>query len=453
MPTIRLEARYIYDSRGIPTIEVELGTKLGVFSASTGGGSSIGKHEVLDVRDRDTSLWQGRGLLKTVSNINNIIAPALIDNEIIDIRRQEQCDLALLELDGSENKNKLGSNGLLPVSIAICKAGAGKKRVPVYRHIGDLLGNDAFTLPVPLFTVISGGKHAGNNLAYQEVMIMPTGARSFREAMRMGAETSQLLFNIAKSKLGLGTTFVGDSGGLAVDVDKVEDVIDLVGEAIKLSGYTKQVDIALDVSASSFYRKEYDKYDFKFKNPKPDPKMFMDRQMLLNNYIDIIGRYQIASITDPFYQDHLDDWTKLKKACPRIQLVGDDLTVTNYKRIKKVGPNGVCNCLCLKMNQIGTVTEAMRAFVQAKTYGWSVMISDRAGETDDVFIADLALGTAAGQLKAGGLCRSEHLAKYNYLLKVEETNARNTTYTGNNYRDFNESLLFDENLRISSVFQ
>ncbi|XP_065304682.1 enolase isoform X2 [Dermacentor albipictus] len=430
MPIKKIYARQIFDSRGNPTVEVDLLTEKGLFRAAVPSGASTGIHEALELRDGDKSRYMGKGVSKAVNNVNLVIAPQLIGKNL-DVTDQTAIDEFMLQLDGTENKGNLGANAILGVSLAVCKAGAAQKGVPLYRHIADLAGNSKVVMPVPAFNVINGGSHAGNKLAMQEFMILPTGAPSFTEAMRMGSEVYHTLKNVIKKKFGLDATAVGDEGGFAPNFQDNREALELLQEAINLAGYAGQVEIGMDVAASEFYKNG--KYDLDFKNENSNPDNYLDRDALKAMYEDFIRSYPIASIEDPFEQDDWDAWTSLNTAT-QIQIVGDDLTVTNPKRIQTAVDKNACNCLLLKVNQIGTVTESIRAHQLARKSGWGTMVSHRSGETEDSTIADIVVGLSAGQIKTGAPCRSERLSKYNQLLRIEEQLGGNAVYAGKNFR-------------------
>jgi enolase len=367
----KVHARQIFDSRGNPTLEVEVTTRKGIFRAAVPSGASTGVHEALELRDGNKSQYLGKGVLKAVNNVLNIISPELIKNESLDIKNQEAVDDFLLSLDGTPNKSKLGANALLGVSLAVAKAGAAEKEIPLYRHIADLAGNKNIVLPVPAFNVINGGSHAGNKLAMQEFMILPTGASSFTEAMRMGSEVYHTLKSVIKGKYGQDATNVGDEGGFAPDIQDNKEGLELLKVAIEKAGYTGKIDIAMDVAASEFYKDG--KYDLDFKNPKSDSSKFLSGDELVQLYSSFVRDYPIVSIEDPFDQDDWSSWSKLTKAVS-IQIVGDDLTVTNPSRISEAIKNKSCNGLLLKVNQIGTLSESIKACKLAKSDGWGTMV-------------------------------------------------------------------------------
>lgn len=426
----KVHAREILDSRGNPTVEVELTTPKGVFRAAVPSGASTGVHEALELRDKDPARFLGKGVLKAVENVNSVIGPKLISLNV-DLTKQAEVDRVMLELDGTENKTKLGANAILGVSLAACKAGAAHKGVPLYRHIADLAGNAKVVLPVPAFNVINGGSHAGNKLAMQEFMILPTGAQSFKQAMQMGCEVYHTLKKVIKEKYGQDATNVGDEGGFAPNIQDNMEGLELLRTAIEKAGYTGKISIAMDTAASEFYKEG--KYDLDFKNPASDPSKWLTGGELGDLYYSFVERYPIVSIEDCFDQDDWDSWTAFTQKVD-IQVVGDDLTVTNPKRIKRAVDVRACNGLLLKVNQIGSVTEAIDACKLAQANGWGVMVSHRSGETEDTFIADLVVGLSTGQIKTGAPCRSERLAKYNQLLRIEEELGANASYPGANFR-------------------
>ncbi|XP_068700244.1 alpha-enolase-like isoform X2 [Montipora foliosa] len=423
-------AREIFDSRGNPTVEVDITTSKGSYRAAVPSGASTGIYEALELRDQDPKRFLGKGVLKAVENVNKIIGPALISKNI-DVTKQGDVDKIMLDLDGTENKSKLGANAILGVSLAVCKAGAAHKGVPLYRHIADLAGNADVILPVPAFNVINGGSHAGNKLAMQEFMLLPTGASSFKEAMRMGAEVYQNLKKVVKSRYGIDATNVGDEGGFAPNIQDNREGLELLKVAIENAGYTGKIKIGMDVAASEFYKDG--KYDLDFKNPQSDPAKWITGDQLSDMYQEFIADYPVVSIEDAFDQDHWDAWSALTKKVS-IQIVGDDLTVTNPKRIKIAVEKKACNCLLLKVNQIGSVSESIEACQLAQSNGWGVMVSHRSGETEDTFIADLVVGLCTGQIKTGAPCRSERLAKYNQIVRIEEELGDNAKFAGEKFR-------------------
>jgi len=430
MPISSVHARQIFDSRGNPTVEVDVVTDLGLFRGAVPSGASTGVHEALELRDGD-GIYHGKGVLKAVENVNKEIGPALIAENFLETN-QTGIDDFMLKLDGTENKSKFGANAILGVSLAVCKAGAAKKGVPLYRHIADLAGNDDVILPVPAFNVINGGSHAGNKLAMQEFMILPVGAKNFKEAMKMGSEIYHHLKGVIKKKYGQDACNVGDEGGFAPNILENKEALELIKLAIEKAGYTEEIKIGMDVAASEFC-KDGPKYDLDFKNPNSDPKAWLTGSQLESLYQDFIANYPIVSIEDGFDQDDWGSWEGFMRKT-EIQTVGDDLTVTNPKRIQKAIDSKACNALLLKVNQIGTITESIKACNMSMGAGWGVMVSHRSGETEDTFIADLVVGLCAGQIKTGAPCRSERLAKYNQLLRIEEELGSRALYAGTSFR-------------------
>lgn len=429
MAITSIHARQIFDSRGNPTVEVDVKTAKGLFRAAVPSGASTGVHEALELRDGPPG-YMGKGVTKAVANVNLQIAPGLIKSGI-PVTDQTAIDEFMLKLDGTPNKEKLGANAILGVSLAVCKAGAAEKGLPLYKYIASLAGHNEVIMPVPAFNVINGGSHAGNKLAMQEFMIMPTGASTFAEAMKMGSEVYHNLKAVIKGKYGLDACNVGDEGGFAPNIQDNLEGLELLRTAIEKAGYTGKIKIAMDSAASEFYKEG--KYDLDFKNPKSPPNTWINSDAMADVYKKMMSKYPIVSIEDPFDQDDWSAWTKLTGEC-HIQIVGDDLTVTNPVRVQKAIDQKACNCLLLKVNQIGSVTESIKACKMAQAAGWGVMVSHRSGETEDNFIADLVVGLRTGQIKTGAPCRSERLSKYNQLLRIEEDLGSAAKYAGEHFR-------------------
>ncbi|KAK7908111.1 enolase [Apiospora marii] len=417
----KIHARQVYDSRGNPTVEVDVVTETGLHRAIVPSGASTGQHEACELRDGDKAKWAGKGVLKAVENVNSVIAPALI-KENIDVKDQSKLDKFLVELDGTPNKTKLGANAILGVSLAIAKAGAAEKGVPL-----------PTSSPVPFMNVLNGGSHAGGRLAFQEFMIVPSKAPSFTEAMRQGAEVYQILKSLAKKKYGQSAGNVGDEGGVAPDIQTPKEALDLITDAIEKAGYTGQISIAMDVASSEFYKEDAKKYDLDFKNPDSDPTKWLTYEQLAALYSDLAKTYPIVSIEDPFAEDDWEAWSYFYKTSD-FQIVGDDLTVTNPIRIKKAIELKSANALLLKVNQIGTLTESIQAAKDSYAADWGVMVSHRSGETEDVTIADVVVGIRAGQIKTGAPARSERLAKLNQILRIEEELGSNAVFAGESFR-------------------
>lgn len=371
----------------------------------------------------------GKGVTKAVENVNTIIAPALVGKDPTD---QKAIDDLMIELDGTKNKGKLGANAILAVSMAVSKAGAAEKGVPLYKHIADLAGNGKLVLPVPAFNVINGGSHAGNKLAMQEFMILPVGASTFAEAMRMGSEVYHNLKTVIKAKYGQDACNVGDEGGFAPNIQENKEGLELLKEAIEKAGYTGKIKIGMDVAAAEFYTEDK-MYDLDFKTENNDGSMKKSGEEMIEMYKEFCSEYPIVSIEDPFDQDDFEN-TGLLTGSGVCQVVGDDLLVTNPERVATAIEAKACNALLLKVNQIGSISEAIEAVRMSKKAGWGVMASHRSGETEDSYIADLAVGLATGQIKTGAPCRSERLSKYNQLLRIEEELGADAVYAGETYR-------------------
>ncbi|TYH61386.1 hypothetical protein ES332_D07G048400v1 [Gossypium tomentosum] len=439
MATIKcVKARQIFDSRGNPTVEVDVSLSDGtVARAAVPSGASTGIYEALELRDGGSD-YLGKGVLKAVENVNTIIGPALVGK---DPTEQAKIDNFMVQqLDGTVNewgwcKQKLGANAILAVSLAVCKAGAMLKKIPLYQHIANLAGNKTLVLPVPAFNVINGGSHAGNKLAMQEFMILPVGASSFKEAMKMGVEVYHHLKAVIKKKYGQDATNVGDEGGFAPNIQENKEGLELLKTAIAKAGYTGKVVIGMDVAASEFYDNKDKTYDLNFKEENSDGSQKISGDSLKNVYKSFVTDYPIVSIEDPFDQDDWEHYAKMTSEIgEQVQIVGDDLLVTNPKRVEKAIKEKTCNALLLKVNQIGSVTESIEAVKMSKSAGWGVMASHRSGETEDTFIADLSVGLATGQIKTGAPCRSERLAKYNQLLRIEEELGAAAVYAGGKFR-------------------
>lgn len=380
----------------------------------------------------------GKGVLKAVDNVNNIIGPKLVG---MDVTKQTEIDKLMVEImDGTQNdwgwsKSILGANAVLAVSMAICRAGAASMQIPLYEYIAYLScrPTDKFVIPVPALNVINGGSHAGNRLACQEFMILPVGASTFREGLIIGAEVYHTLKSVIKKRYGQDACNVGDEGGFAPPLQNNNEALEVLMEAIKISGHEAKVKIATDVAASEFFIDG--KYDLDFKNPKSPPEMKLTGEQLADYYKAWMDKFPLVSIEDPFDQD---DWKAyssfMAKYGDRVQIVGDDLLVTNPKRVAKALGCDACNALLLKVNQIGSITESIEAANMSMRAGWGVMVSHRSGETEDSFIADLVVGLRTGQIKTGAPCRSERLAKYNQLLRIEEELGPKAVYAGLNFR-------------------
>ncbi|ODV62864.1 enolase I, a phosphopyruvate hydratase that catalyzes the conversion of 2-phosphoglycerate to phosph [Ascoidea rubescens DSM 1968] len=436
MAISKVFARYVYDSRGNPTVEVELTTENGVFRSIVPSGASTGIHEALELRDGDKSKWLGKGVLKAVANVNDVLAPAILEKASeLNVKDQKAFDQFLNSLDGTPNKSKLGANAILGISLAVAKAAAAEKKVPLYQHLHDLAGSpEPFVLPVPFMNVLNGGSHAGGALAFQEFMIAPLDVPTFSEALRVGSEVYHTLKSLAKKEYGQSAGNVGDEGGVAPDIQTPKEALDLIVSAIEKAGYTGKVGIALDVASSEFYHDN--KYDLDYKNPASDPSKWLSGEELAQLYADLLKEYPIVSIEDPFAEDDWDAWVHFAQKVD-IQIVGDDLTVTNPIRISTAIEKKAANALLLKVNQIGSLSESIQAAKDSYAAGWGVMVSHRSGETEDTFIADLSVGLRAGQIKTGAPARSERLAKLNQIKRIEEALGDKAIYAG---RDFHKSV-------------
>lgn len=429
----KIHARSVYDSRGNPTVEVDLTTDKGTFRSIVPSGASTGAYEAIELRDGDKSHWLGKGVLKAVANVNDSIAKQFIDAKI-DLQDQKAVDKFLNSLDGTPNKSKLGANAILGVSLAAAKAAAAAKGVPLYKHLAEISGSkhDNFVLPVPFQNVLNGGSHAGGALAFQEFMIVPTDFPTFSEALRVGSEVYHNLKSLAKAEYGQLAGNVGDEGGVAPDISTPREALDLITKAIAKAGYTGKVGIALDVASSEFYKDG--KYDLDFKNPNSDKSKWLLGEQLAALYEELINEYPIVSIEDPFGEDDWAAWKHFSaKVGNKIQIVGDDLTVTNPIRIKQAIDEKSCDALLLKVNQIGSLSESINAANDSFNAGWGVMVSHRSGETEDTFIADLSIGLRSGQIKTGAPTRSERTAKFNQILRIEEELGSKAVYAGKNF--------------------
>ncbi len=414
----KVKAREILDSRGNPTVEVDVVLDNGLLGrAAVPSGASTGTREAVELRDGDKKRYLGKGVLMAVDNVNKIIAPELIGKNP---DKQKDIDYLMIKLDGTENKAKLGANAILGVSLAVAKSAALDKGMPIYRYIG---GKDAVRIPIPFLNIMNGGKHADNNVDIQEFMIAPVGAPSFKEALRYSAEVYHTLKGILKSK-GLSTS-VGDEGGFAPNLSRNEEALEVIIAAIEKAGYKagKDISVVLDPAASEFYQ------DGKYLL-KADNKSLSSGEMV-DYYAGLVSKYPIISIEDGLAENDWDGWKILtRKLGDKIQLVGDDIFVTNPKILAEGIKQGVANAVLIKLNQIGTLTETLETVSMAKKAGYACMFSHRSGETEDSFLADIAVATNAGQLKTGAPARSERLAKYNQLMRIEEELGNKAVFKG-----------------------
>jgi enolase len=414
----KIHAREILDSRGNPTVEVDVVLDNGLMGrAAVPSGASTGTREAVELRDGDKKRYLGKGVLKAADNVNKIIAPELIGK---DPSKQKEIDYLMIKLDGTDNKAKLGANAILGVSLAVAKAAAQDKGVSIYQYLG---GKDARRLPIPFLNILNGGKHADNNVDIQEFMIAPIGAPSFKEALRYAAEVYHTLKGILKSK-GLSTS-VGDEGGFAPNLSRNEEAIEVIIAAIEKAGYKpgKDIAIVLDPAASEFYQDG--KYLLKADNKN------LSSQEMVDYYAGLVSKYPIISIEDGLAENDWEGWKILTKELGgKVQLVGDDIFVTNPKILAEGIKQGIANAVLIKLNQIGTITETLETIDLAKKAGYTCMFSHRSGETEDSFLADITVATNAGQLKTGAPARSERLAKYNQLLRIEEELGDKATFIG-----------------------
>lgn len=417
---IDIQAREVLDSRGNPTIEVELTTDSGAHGhALVPSGASTGEHEAVELRDGDKNRYLGKGVQKAVKNVNDIIAPSLLG---VRVTEQRLIDQTMLELDGSPNKSKLGANAILGVSMAAARAAADYSEVPLYQYLG---GFNAHTLPTPMMNIINGGSHADNNVDFQEFMIMPVSPKTFKEALRVGAEVFHALKSVLKSK-GYNTA-VGDEGGFAPNLKSNEEALEVIIESIEKAGYKPGEDVllAMDVASSEFYDKDSNAYQLDGEGKT------MSAAELTDFYAELVEKYPIVSIEDGLDENDWDGWKILTdKLGKKIQLVGDDLFVTNTEKLRRGIDNGIANSILVKVNQIGTLTETFDAIEMAKRAGYTCVISHRSGETEDATIADIAVATNAGQIKTGSLSRTDRVAKYNQLLRIEDRLDSSATYSG-----------------------
>ena len=414
-------AREILDSRGNPTVEVDVYLDSGAMGrAAVPSGASTGEHEAVELRDGDKGRYLGKGVQKAVENVNEIICNELID---MDALEQVEIDRTMIELDGTENKGKLGANAILGVSLAVAKAAANELDIPLYRYIG---GTNAKTLPVPMANILNGGAHSSAPIDFQEYMVMPVGASTFKEGIRCVAEVFHNLKNILHDK-GLSTT-VGDEGGFAPDLKDNEEPLKVIMQAIENAGYKPYDDvcIAMDPASSEFYDKDKKKYVFK----KSDKRELSSSEMV-DFYAHLVNNYPIISIEDATAEDDWEGWKILtEKLGKKVQLVGDDLFVTNVKRLQMGLDKGVANSILIKVNQIGSLTETLDSIELAKTHNYTSVVSHRSGETEDTTIADIVVATNAGQIKTGSASRSDRIAKYNQLLRIEEELGNRAVYLG-----------------------
>ena len=426
---VSISAREILDSRGNPTVEADVTLSGGAMGrAAVPSGASTGEHEAVELRDGDKAHYGGKGVLNAVENVESILAPELTG---MDASNQRLIDSAMIAIDGTENKSKLGANAILAVSMACARASASALKLPLYRYLG---GVNACILPTPMMNILNGGSHADSNVDFQEFMVMPVGAESFADALRWGVEVFHTLKGVLKKK-GYNTA-VGDEGGFAPSLKSNAEAIELILDAIEKAGYTagEQIAIALDPASSEFYNKETGKYVFK----KSDKRELSSEEMV-SFYDNWTRQYPIVSLEDGLAEDDWAGWRLLtEKLGSRIQLVGDDIFVTNLKRLQRGIDEGVANSILIKLNQIGTVTETLEAIELGRRYGYTSVISHRSGETEDTFIADMAVATGVGQIKTGSVSRTDRIAKYNQLLRIEEELGSGAVFLGLEGLNYND---------------
>jgi enolase len=415
----KVRAREVLDSRGNPTVEVEVWANSKMGRAIAPSGASTGIHEAIEIRDGDVCRYGGKGVLKAVKNVNTKIAKGIIG---LDCTKQEQIDNKLIELDGTSNKANLGANATVSTSMAVAKCAAACKNLPLYKSLNP----QASLMPIPMLNVLNGGKHAGTKLSPQEFMIMPAGAPNFHEALRMAAEIYHELGRILKVRYGVSAKNVGDEGGYAPNMTMTAEALECLTTATEQAGYSKEVYIAIDPAASSFYNSEKKTYFIDGKN--------LTVQQLVDYWTGLTTKYPIVSIEDPFQEEDFDSFATLtQKIGNHIQVVGDDIFVTNVNRIEKGIEKHAANSVLIKLNQIGTITETIKAIELALKNGWTSVVSHRSGETDDTTIADFVVGMGTGQIKTGAPARGERTAKYNQLLRIEEDLGENATYAGKSF--------------------
>ncbi|XP_072763922.1 enolase [Anoplolepis gracilipes] len=426
----KIKARQIFDCRGEPTLEVDLITDIGLLRSSVPSNVLINPNQAREIRDENVTAYHGRSVFKAVDIINNVIAPQLIKSKL-EVCQQAEIDGLLIKLDGTQNKSRLGVNSILGVSVACCKAGAAKKGLPVYRYIAELAENNQLSVPVPCFNMISGGRHAGNNLLCQEFAILPIGAESFADAVKMATEIYRVLEKKIIDAQGIrGPLPVSDLGAFAPDLKDDKAALTLLNASIRDAGYEGKIKIALDMAASGFYKEGG--YDLAFKTK--DPANYVQAEGLRNRYLEYLSEFPaIVSIEDPFDQEDWEGWLTI--ANQKIQIVSDALTAMNIDRIEEAIDRKVANCLVLRISQIGTVTEVINCAKMARINDWGYIVGGSHGETEDNFVADMAVGLSAGQFKGGGPCRSDRMAKYNQILRIEEELGKDAKYVGLKYRN------------------
>jgi len=438
MPITSIHAAQRLDSRGKPTVQTTLTNEHGTFVSIVPSGASKGDYEAVELRDGDNSKYQGNGVLNAVHNVENVLGPALIKANLDPSTQLREIDALMIDLDGTTDKSHLGANAILSLSMCAARAGAAAASMPLYAFLAkeSETSTDNFVLPVPFMNVLNGGDHSGNAMAFQEFMIAPVGATSFSEAVRFNAETYSCLKNLIVNIHGKAAIGIGDEGGFAPPISHPHEALDLLVRAIEDAGYTGKIKIGIDPASQSFEKDGV--YNMGFKT---DHAQDMSREELAGLYHSLLDKYPIVLLEDPFGQDDWEAWSAFNKDC-KVELVGDDLLATNIDRVKTATAKNACNSLLLKINQIGTISEALVAAKEAFSHQWSVFVSHRSGETTDDFIADLTVGVRTGHLKSGAPCRGERVAKYNRLMDIEdELRARGVkcAYAGEGFRSAHAS--------------
>ncbi|KAI5633482.1 enolase [Phthorimaea operculella] len=430
MPIKFLYARQIFDSTGVPTVEVDMVTELGLFRVGVPNTDVKKTAEAHQLRDGVPSEYHGMGVGMAVRNINTIIAPELIKMNL-EVTLQKEIDQFMCALDGSDNKSRLGSNAIMAVSMVVAKAGAAKKGVPLYRHISDMAGITTLILPVPHFVILNGGVLSTNGLPMQEYSIMPTAASSFSDAMRMGTEIYTHVKHLIKEKYGVTATYASDNGGFSVPLGGHRDALLFLTDAIKQCGYFGKVEVAINAAAGDMYKDGA--YDFDFKNPNSNPQEYFAAEKLAEVYLDNMKEFSVCSVEDPFDFEDWAAWIQLQSRTTS-QLLANELTQSNMRRINMAIDKKACNSVCIRLSQSPTLTDLIEAFKVVRAAGMGACVVDRWGDTDDLFLADLVVGLSAGQIKCGGLSRAERVGKYNQILRIEEELGALAKYGGKNYR-------------------
>lgn len=430
MPIKLLLARQIFDSSGVPTVEVDMVTELGLFRIAVPSTDLKKVAESLQLRDSNPAEYHGMGVLNAVKNINSIIAPEIIKQNL-EVTMQKEIDQFMIALDGTENRSRLGANAIMAVSLVAAKAGAAKKGMPLYRHISDMAGVTTIILPVPHFTILTGGILSSNGLPFQEYTIMPTGASSFTDAMRIGTEIYTYVKNVILSKYSVEASYVTSNGGFSIPIESNRDALLFLTDAIKQCGYSGKAEIGINAAASDLYKDGA--YDLEFKSLTSNPQEYVSSDKLAEIYMDNIKEFPVCSVEDAFEYDDWAAWSLLTTRTSA-QLLANDLTQTNMRRVGLAIEKKAANAISLRINQAGTLTEIIEIYKTAKAAGYGIAVLDRWGDTADLFLADLVVGLSAGQLKCGAPVRGERVDKYNQVLRIEEELGALSKYAGKNYR-------------------